>query len=470
MNRYDWIFQLSYDAEVDLNDWMERVYASDKPFITARWEHQPETMTGQLIASKTELLDKIMPRLETWKEFADLYGEDRFIPEKYVYKVLGDKIGYDNVDILDVEIGNRFNQVDEDLWDDDLYEVNFIGGPYFNLTGISTREYDVEYSVPGRNGLYTTKQKVGMWSRASIKYYMDWAIKAYFKGQLKFEHKMDLKGKNVLIQLGSKALGDTIAWIPYVDEFRKKHDCHIVCSGWWMEIFDYPEIEFVKPGSKVEDIYASYEVGCFDNQLDKNVHDWRLTPLQKVSADILGLEYEPIRAKMKYDSKPVIEEPYICFSEFSTMQNKFWNREGAWQKVINYLNSLGYKCVSISAEKSRLENIISHNGQLIDETIRDIAGAQFYVGLNAGPTWVAYALGIPAIMITGVSEEWNDFPNPYRVSVDVCRPGCFNDPSLPIDRGWNWCGRNKDFACTREITEELVIETINKLRQDNNLR
>jgi hypothetical protein len=73
-------------------------------------------------------------------------------------------------------------------------------------------------------------------------------------------------------------------------------------------------------------------------------------------------------------------------------------------------------------------------------------------------------------MISGVSEEWNDFPNPYRVSVDVCRPGCFNDPSIPIDRGWDFCPRKKNYACTREITEEMVIETIDRLRKDNNLR
>jgi hypothetical protein len=63
-------------------------------------------------------------------------------------------------------------------------------------------------------------------------------------------------------------------------------------------------------------------------------------------------------------------------------------------------------------------------------------------------------------MITGVSEPFNDPLDTYRVEVDVCRPGCFNDPSLPIDRGWHWCPRGKDYACTREVTEDMVMKAV----------
>jgi autotransporter strand-loop-strand O-heptosyltransferase len=147
------------------------------------------------------------------------------------------------------------------------------------------------------------------------------------------------------------------------------------------------------------------------------------------------------------------------------MRNKLWNREGAWQNVIDHMKKLGYDCVSISAEQSQLKGVIDHCGQSIEQTLTDLSGASFYIGLNAGPTWLAYSMGIPVVMITGVSEPWNDPPNPYRVSVDVCRPGCFNDPSLPIDRGWEWCPRNKNYACTREITEAMVFKTIKTLLQ-----
>jgi hypothetical protein len=68
-------------------------------------------------------------------------------------------------------------------------------------------------------------------------------------------------------------------------------------------------------------------------------------------------------------------------------------------------------------------------------------------------------------MITGVSEEWNDFPNPHRIAInnEVCGIGCFNDPAHKIDRGWEWCPRGKDYVCTSAITEEMVITEIEKI-------
>lgn len=227
---------------------------------------------------------------------------------------------------------------------------------------------------------------------------------------------------------------------------------------------DYPEIEFVLPGTGIDGIYAIYEIGCFDDQPDRNPVNWRLTPLQKVAADILGLEYEPIRARLKYD-KVGRTKPYVCFSEHSTMQNKLWNREGAWQKTIDYVNSLGYECISISTEPSKLNGIINHNGQNIERTISDVAGACFYIGLNHGPAWIAYSLGIPTIMLTGVSEEWNDFPTPYRIATKDCKP-CFNNPDIPINRSWDWCENTDKYVCTRNITEDMMKEQIDKLIKD----
>jgi autotransporter strand-loop-strand O-heptosyltransferase len=463
LEKYDWVYQMNSDTEVDLVEWLKKVHSSDKDLILIQFEGKPGTVGGHITAGKTETMDKILLRIPTWDDFVKVYGDDRFCSEIGYYKLIVEKVGLDNVEFINMDVGNRFNQVDKNAWKDDMFQIHFVEGPFLNIVGMSDREYDVTYGTPTGGNVYGLKQKVGAWSRPNCKYYQDWVVKAALNGEIKFEHTLDLKGRRVLICMSSKALGDTIAWIPYVDEFRKKHQCHVICSGWWQDIFDYPEIEFVKPGSGVTDIYASYEVGCFDGQLDKNVKNWRETTLQKVSSDILGLEYEPIRAKLKYQESEN-KKPYVCFSEFSTMKNKLWNREGAWQEVIDYLVSEGYECVSISAELTQLKNVTSHNGQPIEKTISDISGAEFYIGLNAGPSWIAYALNVPCVMVTGVSVEENDFPNPYRVSVDVgCKP-CFHDVNVEIQRGWEWCPSNKDYACTKEITPEMVIETIKRIR------
>jgi len=468
--RYDWIYQMSSDAEVDLREWLDKVHSSDKDMVCIRWEGQPNTVSGQITAARTEAMDKILLRMETWEDFKKVYAEDRFCSERKYFRLIEEHVGLENVEFIDMDVGNRHDQVDWEAWKDDMFTCHFVEGPLLDISGLSKRVYDVVFN-DGTRDVYSLKQNAGMWSRPSIKYYKPWTVTASLDGVEKFRHTIDLKGKKVMICMGSKALGDTIAWMPYVEEFRKKHGCKVVCSGWWQEIFDYPEIEFIKPGDAIMDLYASYNVGCFDDQLDQNVVNWRSVPLQKVASDILGLDYKPLKAKLKVRSYENEEfpadwkKPYVCFSEYSTMQNKFWNRPGAWQKVIDRLVEMGYACVSVSAEATQLNNVIKHNGQGIHSTIADIAGAEFYLGLNHGPIWIAYTLGVPAIMISGVSEEWNDFPNPYRIAIDKCKP-CFNNVDIKIDRDWNWCPGPDRFVCTREITEERVFEKIDQLRRD----
>jgi autotransporter strand-loop-strand O-heptosyltransferase len=468
--KWDWMYHMNSDAEVDLAEWIKHIHASDKDMVCIRWEKDPLTIGGQLWAGKVELLDELIPHITTWAEYASKYHDDRFLHERWMYKHISSLYDLNKIDFIDIEVGNRFDNADREIWDDEDFQFHFVDGPYLNIVGISRREYEVTYSNSVDGTVYGLKQKPGMWSRPKPKFYRDWTVKASLDGVTKFEHKMDLKGKRVLISMGSKALGDTLAWMPYVDEFRKKHECHVVCAGWWQDIFDYQEIEFVAPGSEVPDVYASYSVGCFDDQPDMNPSNWRTVPLQKVAADILGLEYEPIRAKLKVCGIRTTDKPTVCFSEFSTMQNKFWNREGGWQEIIDYLNSLGYECVSVSAEKSVLQNITGHNGQSIQDTITDIYGCYFYIGLNHGPAWIAYSLGVPCVMITGVSEEWNDFPNPYRIAInnEVCGIGCFNNVNLPINRSWEWCENPNKYVCTKEITPGMVIKQIERIREANN--
>jgi autotransporter strand-loop-strand O-heptosyltransferase len=464
--KFDWMYHMSSDVEVDMNEWMEKVNKSEKDFICAQWEKQPETLSGQLMFGKVELFEELFPSMETWDDYVKEYGANKFCCEKHSFIRARDYIGLDRIDFVDISLGNRFDQLDREAWKDETFDYHFVDGPYLMINGMSNREYDIDFTTPDQTAKYHVKQKAGMWSKPAVKYFRDWTITARLNGEVKFQHHIDLKGKRVLVSMGSKALGDTIAWMPYIEEFRKKHECTVLCSGWWQEIFDYPEIQFVKPGEMVPNCYASYQVGCFDDQLNLNVQNWRLTPLQKVAADILGLEYEPIRAKLKFKKhEDMRAKKYICFSEYSTMRNKLWNHEGGWQGLINKLNKKGYQCVSVSNEPTQLSNVVKHNSQSIQNTMADIEDCEFYIGLNHGPAWVAYALGKKVLMITGVSQPWNDFPNPYRLAIneEVCGIGCFNDPNLEINRGWEWCGRGKDYVCTKNITVDMAMDVVNRI-------
>ena len=462
VGKYDRLYYMEFDVEVELPEWISKVTAADQSLVFIDYEKtgfRTDIFAGSVIA-----LDKAVPRITSWEQyFKKGYG---YVLENWLKVYLSEKDWEDLIKIVECDVSNRFDQVDRDIWDDDVFTHHFVEGPFLQINGISNRLYDVTFSNPQDGGQFSLQQQCGTYSRPSKKYFRDWEIIARLNGEEKFRAKLDLKGKRVLISMGSKALGDTLAWMPFVEEFRKKHQCHVIASSWWNNIFDYPKIEFVEPGSKIENIYASYEIGCYDNDNTKNKNDWRTVTLQQVASDMLGLEYQEIRPKLKVFAAVGRTHRYACFSEFSTMQAKLWNREGAWQELIGYIQEKDLDVVSISKEESKYKNIAKANGRSIEETIATLAGCEFYVGLGHGPSWLAWAVGVPVIMISGFSEPWAEFPTPYRViNENVCH-GCFNDTSVKFDRGYQWCPKNKFYECTREITSAMVIEQIDKIISD----
>jgi autotransporter strand-loop-strand O-heptosyltransferase len=103
----------------------------------------------------------------------------------------------------------------------------------------------------------------------------------------------------------------------------------------------------------------------------------------------------------------------------------------------------------------------------IERLIEDMASCQFFVGLGSGLSWLAWALKLPVVLISGFSEEYSETTlDTYRViNKNVCN-GCFNRHQL--DAGdWNWCpdykGTERQFECTKQITSKMVIDEINKI-------
>ena len=71
---------------------------------------------------------------------------------------------------------------------------------------------------------------------------------------------MNLENKKVFITFESSSLGDSIAWIPYVLEFKNKHNCEVVVSTFWNKLFkkSYPEITFTEPGQNVNNFNSNF--------------------------------------------------------------------------------------------------------------------------------------------------------------------------------------------------------------------
>ena len=189
------------------------------------------------------------------------------------------------------------------------FSVNFVDGPYLDVKSPTTEEYEIRFIDKNTNNLdFTTKLKDGHWAKAGRKYYVNWRIEAYSGKNLIFEHNFNPKGKRVYIALESKSLGDTLAWFPIAEEFRKKWDCEVIVSTFSNQFFkeQYPQLQFIEPGETVPNLYAMYRIGWFykddtspDIDLAKVPNDFKQYPLQKTATDILGLEYIEVRPKLK---------------------------------------------------------------------------------------------------------------------------------------------------------------------------
>ena len=133
-----------------------------------------------------------------------------------------------------------------------------------------------------------------VWISPNRRYFTNWLVKIYHEDKLLFEKKFDPIGKKVYVGLDSKSLGDSIAWLPYAEEFRKKWNCEVIVSTFWNHLFEeeYPTIKFIKPGEVIPNLYAGYYIGVRDGSYYDNKNDWRLVPLMRVAWDYLGLGLE----------------------------------------------------------------------------------------------------------------------------------------------------------------------------------
>lgn len=344
---------------------------------------------------------------------------------------------------------------------------HFVDQPFLEIKGMSDSNFKIIFYDENELVHYENTIKANHWVKLNREYYTKWKTKVWQDGTLIYENTLDLTNKRVLICFESKSLGDTIGWMPYVEEFRKKHNCKMICSTFWNRLFDYPEIEFIEPGQVVENVYALYRIGYFDN-INKNPHNPITIPLQQTASGILGLEHKEIRPVLAYKpnySVPTLatKSKYITIATNSTSGCKFWTKEG-WQGLINWLVSQGYEIYNTSLEPNSFDNCTQITTPSLESKMDWIAGSNFFIGLSSGLSWLAWAMGKQVVMISNFSEDWNEFECIRITNKDVCH-GCWQ--TTPFNPGdWNWCkhkGTNRQFECHTSITAEMVIDKIKSI-------
>ena len=351
-------------------------------------------------------------------------------------------------------------------------------------------DYHVRLTDQDTSSILYEADARGAMITSTKKYYINFKVEIWKEGKLALTHNLDLKGKKVHIKFPVGTLGDILAWFPYAEEFRKKHQCQVCCSmseeiG---QLFApaYPDITFLPPDTFPPDCYATYYMGIFF-PADDRFHqptDFRVIGLALNIPYILGLDVVERRPILTPSKKRPIKEPYVCIAAQATSHAKYWNNTRGWMETIDFLKALGYRVLCIDKEKvhgsGRHWHTIPYGcedftGSLpLQERVDMLAHADFFIGLSSGLAWLAGGAGTPVIMVAGFTLPYNEFYTPYRViNFHVCN-GCWTDSSEEFKHAdFGWCprhaGTEREFECTRFISSGQVCQTIQRLMSDYKL-
>ena len=291
--------------------------------------------------------------------------------------------------------------------------------PSVTITGDVDMIYTVHFNILKDNALRrikTMKCQTNQTIYSGInQWYTNWVIEVYNEyGNLVAEDKFDVTDRVVFIKMDAYALGDNIAWIPYVEQFRKLRNCTVICSTFFNDLFKniYPNILFVEPNTNVENVYAQYYIGAtkeWDAKYSPVCVDD--VPLQYVASTVLNLPLVELRPQLEKQLKDIkYNKKYVCISEFASHEKKHWRYPGGWQLVVNFLNSIGYDVAVISKEKTNLINVIDLTGDKpIMERAQVLRNADFFMGVSSGLSWLSWAVNTHTFLISDVTQLNHEF-------------------------------------------------------------
>lgn len=347
---------------------------------------------------------------------------------------------------------------------------HFVDQPFLEITGNDQSDFNIKFFDENNICHYEDTIKSNHWIKLNRKWYTKWRTEVWKENKLIYNNVLDYKEKRVFIIFESSSLGDTIAWIPYVEEFRKKHECHVIVCTFKNFLFknSYSDLEFVEPGTTVENLYGLYRIGWFYDK-DKEPELCNTIPLQKTASNILGLEYKEIVPKIDFKPKPrKYKNKYVSIVTNSTMACKFFPKE-TWQEIIDYLVNTGYHVINISKERNEFKNCYQPIDDSLSNTMNIIYYSEFVITISSGLGWLAWAMNKQTVLLSNFTKNWHEWStNCIRITNKKVCHGCWNESDTIFSKSdWDWCRYHRDdgrrFECHTSISGKTIINKLKKL-------
>lgn len=264
-----------------------------------------------------------------------------------------------------------------------------------------------------------------------------------------YENNFNLNGKKVFIKIDSKALGDTIAWMGYIDIFRKKHNCELFCSSFHNILFieSYPDIIFLPPNTNIEDIHTQIYIGVSDKYSYCPIKTDG-SNLQNVASSILDLTpVKNLKPLITFEKSDILKQNnYFCLSLSSSFDLKNYGDDDYWTYIISKFDEDVYILGDVDLSKYvKLKSLPNVKTNFIgylpyNDLLNIINFSKLFIGFSSGLSWLAWALNKKVILISTVTPIFHE-PS------DLIRLG---DESL----------KKIDYTNKYYISKNLVIDKI----------
>jgi hypothetical protein len=265
-----------------------------------------------------------------------------------------------------------------------------------------------------------------------------------------------LEGLDILLHVDSFCLGDTICFASFLDAFADRYrPRRLVVSTFWPELFEDGRFEFVDATAQAHlEVDKLVSVGFQKEDLEhiRNGMIWG-------GRDMMGLPQDTPLGRPPVKPMYFERKRKVSIATESLKQIARWDRPGGWAEVASGLMEMGYEVHNVSYEKGEeMEGVVYHDGnEDVGEALRHIGESELFIGLSSGLSWLAWAYGVPVVMISGFTKHYNEFPC-HRVSNERVCNGCFNvfkgiTTPCPI-----FMGTERQNECHNSITPEMVLE------------
>ena len=275
----------------------------------------------------------------------------------------------------------------------------------------------------------------------------------------------NFEGKELLLHFDSFCLGDTICFSSLMDAFMDYHKPKYV----WVTTFfphllksNRPDYEFINANHKgFIEIDKLLDIGY-----DKNNIAHTMGGMFYAAKDTMRLPQDTKPGKCPVIPKlRTIDPKKITMGPETIKEISQWKHNGnmGWQEVVDSLHNGGYDVYNISYENTmNLKNVIGFHGHDdLNVAIDHIVSSRFFVGLSSGLSWLAWAYGVPVVMISNFTKSQNEF-DCFRVTNPYVCNGCFNmfpniKTKCPI-----FLGTERENECHTKIKPKMVIDKINE--------